>query len=57
MKKNSASVSGYMIDLPTLPPTSTRVLLALQLPDPAPRQAIDSPLQALARRIRWSRHG
>ncbi len=40
-----------MIDLSALPPVFTLVLQALQLPDPAPRHIIDSPAQAVARRL------
>ena len=39
------------IDLNTLPPLLRQVPEALLLPDPAPRHIIDSPLQAVARRL------
>jgi hypothetical protein len=40
-----------MIDLSTLPPICRQILEALLLPDPSPRHIIDSPLQAVARRL------
>jgi len=37
-------------ELSVLPPISTQVLQALELPDPAPRHVVDTVVQAVARR-------